>query len=201
MIDASMYADLIRQGIADAKGSDNAIELLTEDDLKSLGKLLSDRETKVQALHSVVVNPINSIALAVEKGNYDSVYDWINEEHVPLAEAKGAKRIYFVPVTENVNTGDEEAYVNRFGLTLCKSAPNYLAGAMAIVPENKLPEELAGKDFVAVENAESSVFQGEDGGRCFLDVFRYDGRRELFLMLVVGDWDADDGWVFLAEKP
>jgi hypothetical protein len=197
----SDYAVLVRQGITDAKGSDKAIEFLTEDDLKNLGKLLADREAKIQDLFSVVVDPINNIALAIEKGNYNDVYNWINEQHVPLTEAAGAKRIYFVPVTENVNTGDEEAYVNKFGLTLCKSAPNYLAGAMAAIPENKLPSELAGKDFVAAENVESSVFQDEGGSRCFLYVSRYDGERKLYLVSVDGDWNAGRGWVFLAEKP
>ncbi|MEO5646074.1 MAG: hypothetical protein ABIO57_03350 [Candidatus Paceibacterota bacterium] len=199
----SDYAVLVRQGITDAKGSDKAIEFLTEDDLKNLGKLLADREAKIQDLYSVVVDPINNIALAIEKGNYDSVYDWISDDHdrIPLLEAAGAKRIYFVPVTENVDSGDEEAYVNKFGLTLCKSAPNYLTGAMAAVPENKLPAELAGKDFVAAENAESSVFQGKDGRRCFLCVSRDDGRRRLSLVVVDGHWFADVDWMFLAEKP
>jgi hypothetical protein len=197
----SDYSVLVRQGITDAKGSDKAIEFLTEDDLKNLGKLLADREAKIQDLFSVVVDPINNIALAIEKGSYTDVYNWINEERVPLIEVAGAKRIYFVPVTENVNTGDEEAYVNKFGLTLCKSAPNYLAGAMAAIPEAKLPAELAGKDFVAAENAESSVFQDEDGRRCFLDVCRDVGRRELSLVDVVDDWGADGDWLFLAEKP
>lgn len=199
----SDYAVLVRQGITDAKGSDKAIEFLTEDDLKNLGKLLADREAKIQDLFSVVVDPINNIALAIEKGNYDSVYDWISNDHsrVPLTEAEGPKRIYFVPVTENVNTGDEEAYVNKFGLTLCKSAPNYLSGAMAAIPENKLPAELAGKDFVAAENAESSVFQDRDGDRCFLCVYRRDGRRRLSLVSVDVRWSAGSDWVFLAEKP
>lgn len=200
----SDYDNLIKQGILDAKGSiEDSLALLTADDLTTLGRTLADRAARIADFFSIVVDPINNIATAIEKGNYTSVYDWISNDHtrIPLIEAAGSKRIYFVSVTENVNTGDEEAYVNKFGLTLCKKAPNYLTGAMAALPENKIPAELKGKDFVAAENDSASVFRDGGGDRCFLDVGRDDGERELYLVLLDGLWDADFGWVFLAEKP
>ena len=200
VIAKSDYAFLIEQGIKDAKGSEKAIEFLTEEDLKNIGKMLADRETKIQNIFSVVVDPINNISTAIEKGNYNYVYYWINEKHVPLQKVAGSKRIYFVPVTEEVNTGYEESYVNKFGLTLCKNAPNYLAGAMAILSENKIPAELKSKDFVAVENNLSSIFKDDDSDRCFLYVSRV-GYRRLLLIILDGLWGVGHNWMFLAEKP
>lgn len=201
----SDYDNLIKQGILDAKGSiEDALAMLTPDDLVNLGRTLADRAAKINDLFSVVVEPINNLKEGIDKGHYTSVYDWISNDHsrIPLTETTGGKRIYFVPVTENVNTGEEEAYVNKFGLTLCKKAPNYLLGAMSALPENKLPENLKGKDIVAAENEAASVFQARRGRRCFLHAHR-SGDRRLLALVSAGIWYAVAvrGWVFLAEKP
>lgn len=198
----SDYPVLIKQGITDAKGSvEEALALLTADDLTNLGRTLSDRAARIGDLFSAVVNPINTASEALAKGKYDGQYDWISDKNTPFPQAEGAKRIYFVPVTETVKQGGEETYVRKFGLTLCKKAPCYLAGAMAEIPESELPESLQGKDFVAAENDTASVFLYGDGGRCFLCVSRREGGRGLHLVDLDGGWFADDGWVFLAEKP
>ena len=76
----------------------------------------------------------------------------------------------------------------------CRNAPAYLAGLMAQVPEDQMPEELRNKDLVA---AEPAVFAGGSGRRCFLYVSRRDGCRGLSLTIVDGKWDAR--WAFLAE--
>ncbi len=203
-IPVSDYEKLIKEGITNARGTDKALELLTVTDLTNLGKTLADRQAKIADLFSVVVHPINNLKEGIEQGRYNGgVYDWIKEDYsrVPLVETKGAKRVYFVPVTENVTMGEEEAYVEKFGLTLCKNAPNYLLGVMAQLKESDLPGSLFRKDIVATENTDASVFRDKSGVRCFLGTYRHDGGRGLDLVGLDGGWDVGRDWVFLAERP
>lgn len=149
---------------------------------------------------SILVSPINSINDAIEKGNYSSVYEHISLTTAPLVEVTGEKRIYFVPISKNVTTGGEELYLNKFGLTLCKNAPNYLLGATTVLPENKIPAELKGKSFVAAESVSSSGFVDRSIDRCCLCVDRGGDERRLDIVRVFGNWDAGNDWMFLAEK-
>ena len=43
----------------------------------------------------------------------------------------------------------------------------------------------------------ASVFQDNDGNRCFLNANRNDGKRKLNLVNLNGNWSADNDWVFL----
>lgn len=195
------FMSLLQKGIADAKGSAETIAFLTDEDVVELGKTLANREAAaIGELFSAIITPCNNLSEAIKKGGYDGgVYDHITEQTVPLTPAEGAKRVYFLPVKRNVDIGQEEAYVNEFGLTLCKNAPNYLLGAMVQLSEDKLPDSLKGKDLVA---ADSSVFRDKNGDRCFLYAFRSAGWRSLGLVdLGYWGWGIGNYWVFLAERP
>ena len=188
----------IRKGIEDAKGSLDAIQLLTQADCIKLGEELANREALIKTpFFSVMVNPINDIEEGKTTGNYDSIYDWITVNTVPLEKAEGAKRIYFVPVTEQVEEGKEAEFLAKYGKKPVVNAPNYLLGAMAKLKESDLPEELKLKDLVAVADG---VFLNHSGNRCFLNCNRRSGERKLNMVKLLGDWYADNAWVFLAEE-
>ncbi len=188
----------IRKGIENAKGSPDAIELLTETDCLKLGEGLADREALLKTpFFSVMVNPINNIEEGKTTGNYDSSYNWITANNVLLEKAEGSKRIYFIPVTENVEEGKEAEFLAKYGKKPVTNAPNYLLGAMAKLKESDLPEGLKLKDLVAVADG---VFLYHDGNRCSLYCRRRSGERKLNVVFLNGEWSADRDWVFLAEE-
>jgi hypothetical protein len=191
----------ILKGIENAKGSPDAISLLTEEDLFKIGEELANREAyRKTEFFSVVVDPINEIEEGKKTGHYDSIDRWITPKTVLLQKSEGAKRIYFVPVNERVPEGKEAEFLSKFGKKPVTNAPNYLLGAMVKLEEKDLPEELKLKDFVAVSSDDTGVFLGGGGTRCFLRCNRRSGYRRLDMIELANDWRADYGWFFLAEE-
>ncbi len=151
---SSNYKNLIKQGIKDAKGSDNALDFITEEDLKKFGTIMAERELRIKTnFFSMMVNPINNFAKAIKKGNYRIVF--VKEENTlydkSFKEVARKKLVYFVPVTtyldDNVYARD---YLAQFGLVPCQKGPNYLLGAMTLLSEDKMPDELKDKILVAM---------------------------------------------------
>ncbi len=200
VLSAEEITSFIQKGIENAKGSPDALTLLREEDLLTLGEALANREADCKTeFFSVVVEPLNDILEGKKVGHYDSIYDWITGKPVPLQKAEGTKRIYFVPVNERVPEGKEAEFLAKYGKKSVTNAPNYLLGAMAKLEEKDLPKKLKGKDFVAVSSEESGVFVLDVDNRCFLRCYRYDGERGLNVVKLAVDWNPDRGWVFLAE--
>lgn len=191
------YSNLIEQGIRDAKGPREALAMLTPEDILDLGRMLADREARIGDLFSVVVSPVNDIGTAIKKGDYSRVNEKVNG--ISLVEAIGSKRLYFLPISEDVAYGEEEAYANKHGLTLCKESPNYLFGAMALLTEARIPKMLDGNDFVSIENG-FSYFQDQCGYPCAVRVRRREGVRELDTICLKGCLKASDKWILITEK-
>jgi hypothetical protein len=183
---------LFQKGITDAGGSARAMRYLAENDLYRVGRTLAERETKIASLISFVINPINSIALAIKPGGFSRV----DKKLVLHAQASAPKRIYFLPITEHVDGGQEEAYANTFGLRLCRKSQNYLLGAMAFIPKHALLSHCPGGQFIA---AEKRAFQ-KNGSRSFLRVAHHRGKRILDSVTTDGGWSGTVGWYMLTEK-
>lgn len=131
--------------------------------------------------------PINSIE-EVRK-DYDYVYSHITDSTVPLTPETGTKEVQIVKYDKTMTT--EEIIADMKENDLQPASPNALLG-------------FAKEHFEVLEKyqwlvAPSSVFQDEGGGRCFLRVYRYGGRRELYLVRVGDRWGAGGDWMFLAE--
>lgn len=124
---------LILEGVSQAKGTEKAIEFLTEEDCLKIGEELANREAlKNTPFFSIIVDPINDIEEGKKLGHYDLIYDYISSETVPLQKAEGKKRIYFIPVTERVEEGKEVKFLAKYGKRPVKNAPNYLLAAWQI---------------------------------------------------------------------
>lgn len=147
---------------------------------------------------SKIVSPICDIEVGKKEGNYTWMYDWLTTEHIPLAKVSVKKEVYLVPLTETVEgTESIQKYLKERRFKLCEHAPQYLLGLMKEVTQNELPNP---SWIVAAEDTAASVFQDDDGDRCFLLVRRSEGGRKLHLVSLGGYWGAGLGWVFLAEK-
>lgn len=119
----------IKQGILSAGGTNQLLLFIVQSDFDNLGKELVKREVKHKKLLYMDVVPLNNIRKAIIKGKYTSVDPDIEKE-VKLKKAIGSKRVYFVPVVKEVKPKGEEAYVNEYGVTLCKNSRNFLLGLM-----------------------------------------------------------------------
>jgi hypothetical protein len=144
------------------------------------------------------INPINTVAEAIERGHYDSHDPFITDETVPFAPAKDPKNLHLVCFNRVIRGTKYVELLLAEGKQPCRNAPAYLAGLMAQVPEDQMPAELRHKDLVAAEpDNTSSTFAGEGGDRCFLYVRRSGGNRRLSLMFVDREWSGD--LAFLVE--
>ncbi len=196
------YETLLREGIAEAGGQEEDLNLLTADDFKNLGKTAAERGVKKRMkFPSWLVEPVTDIEDAKKRGHFTSCYDHITAKTVKLPKAQGKKRVFAVPFNKSIGEKAYVALLAEHGLKPCVNAPSYLMGLMVQVPESEMPAELKGKYIVAAEpDVASSVFRGLDGVRCFLCVDRLGGAsRELDLTRVgFGGWDG--AWAFLAEE-
>lgn len=81
----------------------------------------------------------------------------------------------------------------------CHNGPGFLLGLMARLMENEMPNELYGKNLIAIEpDNPSSVFIDDDGHRCSLCVFRGGENRRLGLMPI--EWQLYPSWAIIAEN-
>jgi hypothetical protein len=183
---------LFQKGITGAEGSARAIRYLAEEDLTRVGRTLAERETKIGNLASFVISPINSIDQAIKTGGFSRV----DKKIVLRAQATISRRIYFLPIMEHVDAGQEEAYANTFGLMLCRKSPNYLLGAMVFISKHLLLSKCPGGQFIA---AEKRAFP-KKGSRSFLRVSHHNGKRVLDSVTTDGGWSGAIGWYMLAEK-
>lgn len=156
-------------------------------------------------IFSMIVSPCNNLAEGISNGNYDAVYDQITEQTISLAPVEGEKKVIFLPVREEVKTGDEELYVNKFGYQLCKFSPNYLLGSITQLSKNKFPDSLKGKILVAAEKASASVFLTKQSNfEYFLCMKEEESSnyRQLVMLPLYGNWPPppDGNYVFLCEE-
>lgn len=133
------------------------------------------------------VTPINDIESV--KADYEYFYPYMTNETVPLEKETGTKEVQLVKYDKTITIEEIIADMKLNGLK--PASPNALLG-------------FAKEHFDVMEKyqwlvAPSSVFQDERGDRCFLCVYRGDGERKLDLVYVDVGWDADGGWMFLAE--
>lgn len=143
---------------------------------------------KTTTTKTYTVTPINSIEEVRKDYNY--VYSHITDSTVPLTPETGTKEVQIVKYDKTMTTEEIIADMKENGLQ--PASPNALLG-------------FAKEHFEVLEKyqwlvAPSSVFLGEDGGRCFLIVDRYGGKRKLRLVDVDGRWLVGSDWVFLAES-
>ena len=144
------------------------------------------------------ISPINTVEEGIAQGHYTGHYGFITDKTVPLQPVQGAKNLYLVCFNRTIGETEYVELLFAEGKQPCRQAPAYLLGLMAAVPEDKMPEELRNKDFVAAESDnKSSVFAGGHGHRCFLFVNQRGAYRRLDLIGVGGLWG--DSWAFLAE--
>jgi hypothetical protein len=191
----STIKNLILRGITEAGGSEDSFSYLTETDLLDLGKRVASRKVKKQDVPSIVVpKPICSWKKGVAFGDYTHVVETVY--NLTLGRARGSKKLYFVPGLAPVDAGKEEAYVNTFGLTLCKNAPEYLLGLLATTPEKKLLKLIGDSDILAF----GPTFLGSSGDECILRIIRQKGKREMSAILKHGSFHGKLKRVYLAQE-
>ncbi|MDP3762619.1 MAG: hypothetical protein Q8Q97_00910 [bacterium] len=138
---------------------------------------------------SVVVEPINTVEESTLAGHHTA----------RVKPAKGAKRVYVVPVPRGTVLLKDgyPAMLAEHKLKPCVDGPAYLLSLMAKVPEFEMPDELHNIDIVAAEpDNPTSVFQ-YDNDDWFLYFSWHESDRKPNLANVRGVWSSH--WAFLAE--
>jgi hypothetical protein len=144
------------------------------------------------------VQPINTAEEGIAQGQYTDYHRFITDKTVPLQPVQVAKNLHLVCFNRTIGETEFVELLRAEGKQPCRNGPQYLLGLMAQVPEDKMPEELRYKVFVAAEpDNKSSVFTDGLGYRCFLCVDRYNGYRKLDLIDVGKEWNGR--FAFVAE--
>lgn len=72
-----------------------------------------------------------------------------NRRKIVFEKVAGVKRVYLVP-HDMFELNEEEVYLNKFGLTLCKDPINYLLGLINSVEEKDMPLATKNKSILAL---------------------------------------------------
>ncbi len=155
---------LVLEGIEGAKGSSKALSFLMGNDLILLGRTLAVYEEYYNAMFSIEVEPV----ISIQGSLFES--DSIDLNELPLdGSVAGKKKVYFMPVYSIEDRRNVDIFLNRFGKKPLINTTEYFLGAMLYLRgENKLPESLEDKEFVAFSSTETVIFSDTDGDPCFL---------------------------------
>lgn len=143
-----------------------------------------------------------SMKIGLRLGKYTDPcpYHHLMDRAVPPPSTWMMKDI-FVVCPNRIMEGIEDVrlFLQTLGKKPCHDGPGFLLGLMARLMENEMPNELYGKNLIAIEpDNPSSVFIDEDGHRCSLCVFRGGENRRLGLM--PREWQLYPFWAIVAEN-